>query len=299
MRRIPTLTPSLRSADLSSEDICLLQMALCEGGLRETAWDLWRESADFDTLTTASLLVPAASYGLDHPTSEPVARRMKGAFRKNWLLTQLVQKRVSSLLETIGNSGIDCRLGDDLSYALFYYPNSGMRPIYEVSLFCRSADRKDLSSEIERAGYVAANRKAWNLTDQASLRIREMDTMVFTGEQTTVAKSPIPILNATEQFWSTFRASRPTALLRFLDLGILLRDHGQNISWQHIEAQSRYYGQQGVLNDVLRFFVESFEIRLPQNRRDLITQSPERSESGNLFQRARGLAWAVRRGLRD
>jgi len=287
--------PPLRVEELSGDDIRLLQIAFSSGDTQEQAWVQWRSAVDFDTLTTGCLLVPAAYHSLPDPNAGRVTERMRGSFRKNWLLTQLLEKSVAPLFEKIGASGIDCVLGDDLALALAYYPNPGMRPIYEVTLYCSHADRSKLIDLIEETEFPPARGESWRLNDQALLRLRNIRPSSHTAcppEEMTIG---MPVLNPTEQFWSTFQAARPQPLMRFLDLAYVYRDHGARIDWSVISERAKPAGFQATLHDVVTFFTEILGLELSPEANAVIAQKGKRATSGVLKQHARNLAWNIRK----
>ena len=296
MRQI--FQPPLRIEELSAEYIRLMQIAFGTGAIKQNAWTEWQSTADFNRMTTGSLLVPAAFHGVADQPSTAVLRRMRGAFNKSWLHANVLREKMAPLLGMIAESGIDCCLGDDLALALVRYPNAGMRPIFEAALYCAPADRPELESLLGSGPFASTACNGWRVTDQAILRVRGLAGPKTLGGTCNTDTFAIPVLDPTRQFWCSFLAVRPQSLLRVLDMGCLVKYSGEQISWQPIFDRARAEGKQKALRDLLGFLEKTLGLELSTDAQEMLGHHSGQARINGLAQQAQSIFWNIRNGMR-
>lgn len=246
------------------QDLALIKLTLGPDASFDAAWEHWCAIADFDTLLIGSLLVPAAYQRCKVMLAggEPLDL-MQGAYRKNWLMSQLLIKRAMPLLEKLHGAGLAGALGDDLALAQHYYPDPATRPIFEVALYVERRNRAALGKLIAAEGLPLQGRHAWVLDDRVILRLRQRNSDDRARAGLKIPSMPLPLLDPTAQFWASLTASRPQFLLRMLDLGVLMRDHGKAIAWTTIGERAARRGCSDDLRFVLTFLESSLDMTLP------------------------------------
>ncbi|WP_037230396.1 hypothetical protein [Roseobacter sp. GAI101] len=295
MRQI--FQPPLRIEDLPAEYIRLMQIAFGTDAIKQNAWTEWQSTADFDRMTTGSLLVPAAFHGVADQPSTAVLRRMRGAFNKSWLHANVLREKMAPLLGKIADSGVDCCLGDDFALALVRYPNPGMRPIFEATLYCAPADRPELDSLLGSGPFASTPCNGWRVTDQAILRVRGLAGPRTPGGTCNTNTFAIPVLDPTRQFWCSFLAARPQPLLRVLDIGCLVKYSGEQISWHPIFDRARAEGKQKALYDLAGFLENTLGLELSTEAQGMLGQYSGQAPTNGVAQQAQSIFWNIRNGM--
>ena len=248
----------------TQQDLVLLKLTLGPEASFDAAWEHWCAIADFDRLLTGSLLVPAAYQRCKVmlASGEPLDR-MQGAYRKNWLRSQLLIKRAMPLLEKLHGAGLAGALGDDLALAEHYYLDPATRPIFEVAVYTQRRHLAALANLIMTEGLPSRGRHAWHLGDRAILRLRQQHSDDRARAGLTIPSLPLPLLDPTAQFWASLTAKRPQFLLRMLDLGVLMRDYGEAIAWTTIGERATRRGCSDDLRFVLTLLQGSLDMTIP------------------------------------
>jgi len=287
----------MQAERLTAEDICILQLALGDGEIQEQAWRKWQTIADFDALTTGSILIPAAYFHTAQYRSGGPAERMRGAYRKNWLLTKLLQERLMPLVCDIAEAQIPCVLGDDVPLAFEYFAVPSARPVFEITLYCSAPAQAKLAQFLIQRGLKPARSYGWQLTDQAIVRPRIFDLSQMPGGLTDSASLPLPILGAAAQLCCTFRAARPHPLMRFLDMGMVLRAHSKNIDWAEIGGWISQQGKVANFRQLLRFYANTIGLDLPAQTHALMESCSGMSAHSKLARQLRSTAANLRQNL--
>ncbi len=117
----------------------LLRAALLDGENAIDAWEEWRSRVDADQLDLGSeRLLPLVYRNLvNRNVKDPVIGKLKAVYRRTWRDNQLLFHRVSGLLRSFCDAGIETIVLKGAALALLHYKDSGLRPMNDFDVMVR------------------------------------------------------------------------------------------------------------------------------------------------------------------
>jgi hypothetical protein len=122
--------------------LLLLKAALLSGDEAIDAWRQWISFVDIETLDEGSnRLLPLLSYNLDRlGLRTPYSDRLRGYRRQTWFRNQLQMRTFVSILTSFKQIGLEAVVLKGISLAFLFYPDSSIRPLYDIDLLVRRED---------------------------------------------------------------------------------------------------------------------------------------------------------------
>jgi hypothetical protein len=140
---------------------------------------------DVDELEEGSYaLLPLLSHRLQElAISDPVLPRLRGAYRKTWVINKLSLSLLRRALEALNSAGVAAMIVNDALAALRIYTDLGLRPITELEVVIRPAAAARAWRALEGAGWRRLQRPsppelAVGSTDGLRFEIGEPSTAV-------------------------------------------------------------------------------------------------------------------------
>ncbi|HEY9854062.1 MAG TPA: nucleotidyltransferase family protein [Leptolyngbyaceae cyanobacterium] len=127
---------------LTSEHELLLRAAFQEGKDATDAWHQWKTTVDIEELDPESYrLLPLLYRNLSaHGVEDSEMVRLKGVYRRRWYENQLLVSKLTALLRSFQDAGIEAIILKDVALLLHYYQDDGLRAIDSLDIFVRWAD---------------------------------------------------------------------------------------------------------------------------------------------------------------
>ena len=184
----------------------LLTACLAEEGTAIAAWERWCTTTDLDRMDEESFRhLPLAWYRLQRLA--PRSRTLdiaKGVYRQAWYRNQLLLRTVGSVLDALGDAGIDAMLLKGTSLATRYYPTPATRPMVDIDVLVPHG-------EAERA-FAVLGRDGWRPVKQTPAKdlVGYAHAVSFVREQTNLdlhwnALWPQRTADADRPFWQEAR----------------------------------------------------------------------------------------------
>ena len=145
----------------AGEQANLLAAALLSGPAALDAWRAWRAAADLDRLDQASFrLVPLLARNLDRQRVEDDwTPRLRGIHRRAWCANQVLFRRLSTVLATLGSAGIRTMVLKGAALAEQAYGDLGARPMSDLDVLVPTADFPRALGVLAGAGWITS--PAW------------------------------------------------------------------------------------------------------------------------------------------
>lgn len=152
----------------------LLQAALAENGRALTAWREWLSRVDWErnAIDHGSFsLLPLVYHNLTRKDpagvdSDPEMRqkngdglgRLRGIYRRSWVVNETNLRSVGSALQRLGKEGISCLLPDGAALAMRFYPHPACRPVVTQTLWIETGPAASALLFLEQVGWRVATR---------------------------------------------------------------------------------------------------------------------------------------------
>ncbi len=138
------------------EQELLLRAALLAGEPARQAWEEWWRATDLDRLDPGSFrLLPLLFANLKRLGIEgPLLPRIKGVYRHFWYRNQLFFHQMAGLLEALQRADIPVLLLKGGALALLYYSDPSQRPMADLDLLIRPADRPRALAFLHEKGWT-------------------------------------------------------------------------------------------------------------------------------------------------
>ncbi|HEX6490683.1 MAG TPA: nucleotidyltransferase family protein [Gaiellaceae bacterium] len=139
----------------SGQQQLLLEAALSKGERGASAWRQLRPSFDLDALEPASyVLLPLLYRQLERlEPEEPLLPRLRGLYRRNWYLNQLLLDRLKPGLEAVREAGVDALVVSSWELPVRYYGDLGLRRVPELQLLVSTESVGSTFAALARAGW--------------------------------------------------------------------------------------------------------------------------------------------------
>ncbi|MFB2921627.1 nucleotidyltransferase family protein [Aerosakkonema funiforme] len=150
---------------LTSEQELLLLAALKQGKDATDAWHQWKTTVDIEELDPESYrLLPLLYRNLSaHGVEDFEMVRLKGVYRRRWYENQLLVSKLTALLHSFQDAGIETIILKDVALLLHYYQDDGLRAIDTLDICVRWADGD--------AALALLNKLGWKLKEKVPDKI--------------------------------------------------------------------------------------------------------------------------------
>ncbi|MCL1467392.1 nucleotidyltransferase family protein [Argonema galeatum] len=141
---------------VTSEQELLLRSALKQGKDATDAWQQWKRTVDIEDLDPESYrLLPLLYRNLSvHGVSDSHMVRLKGVYRRRWYENQLLVSKITSLLRSFQDAGIEILILKDVALLLHYYQDDGLHAIDSFDVFVRWADGDAALGLLNKLGWM-------------------------------------------------------------------------------------------------------------------------------------------------
>jgi Uncharacterised nucleotidyltransferase len=143
-----------------AHDELLLRAALDAPGRAAASWHRWlAEHPDPRSQRAVWRLLPLIWWNLGGPEATDVSvRDLAAAYRENWSRLQEQTRATEQVVATLAESRIRAVLLKGMALAQRIYERPALRPMADVDLLVRPADRASAAAVLERLGYRAGRR---------------------------------------------------------------------------------------------------------------------------------------------
>ncbi|MFB2970851.1 nucleotidyltransferase family protein [Aerosakkonema sp. BLCC-F183] len=150
---------------VTSEQELLLRAALKQGKDATDAWQQWKTTVDIEDLDPESYrLLPLLYRNLSvHGVEDSEMVRLKGVYRRRWYENQLLVSKLTALLHSFQDAGIETIILKDVALLLHYYQDDGLRAIDTLDICVRWADGD--------AALALLNKLGWKLKEKVPDKI--------------------------------------------------------------------------------------------------------------------------------
>jgi len=133
----------------------LLRAALLQDGSAIAAWERWKSTVDIEHLDGGSeRLLPQLYRNLLHQgVTDPLLAHFKNAYLRTWRDNQVLFHRVSALLNSFHESGIETIVLKGAALALLHYRDAGLRPMSDLDVMVHSSQRATAIEAMRTVGW--------------------------------------------------------------------------------------------------------------------------------------------------
>jgi hypothetical protein len=144
----------------SSGQELLLKAALLNGRPALLAWQEWSQTLDLELLDYPSRrLLPLLHHNLivqhiDHPFT----RQFKKLYIETWAKNQTLFSKISPLLQSLGEAGIDTLILKGAGFIVRYYKDFGLRPMNDFDFLVPTRQINDAIILLRQLGWTPAEK---------------------------------------------------------------------------------------------------------------------------------------------
>lgn len=251
----------------------LLKSIFLEKEKAITAWNNWRDNADFNNLDKASfMLLPLLYKKLGQLRIDDInILKMKGIHRSTWYNNNTIFHSISKIIEIFNINGIQTILIKGTALAYYYYEDIGLRPTGDIDILIWQEDLHQAIGLLQKAGWykkkythtfdslsnsniplknaIAFNNSIgqgldlhWYLLPECCNSDME-DTLWERAKEVTFYEIPTKILSSSDLlFHACIQANRYeknyTPIRYLADIITLLNTDYSNLNWHHIIASA-------------------------------------------------------------
>lgn len=120
------------------------------------AWHQWKSSVDIDHLDPGSQrLIPALYRNLlIRGASDPLMVKFKGVYRHTWYKNQILLDRMTSLLRSLHDAGIETLVLGGTALVMLHYKDYGARPVSGLHVCVRSEQASRAIHALKKIGWT-------------------------------------------------------------------------------------------------------------------------------------------------
>lgn len=145
------------------EQELLLRASLLEGRDAFDAWKEWESKVDIDLLDQGSRrLLPLLYRNLrSHGVENSLMGMFKGIYRLTWFSNQMLFRKMSTLLHTMNDSGIQTMVFKGAALVLLHYKDYGLRPMDDFDVLIRSEHVMPAFDLLTKLGWKPMTKVGW------------------------------------------------------------------------------------------------------------------------------------------
>jgi hypothetical protein len=271
----------------------LLRASLLQSNDAKKARNDWKFAVDFDRLDTESNLLLPLFYTnlLRLEVKDPLMSRLKGIYRYTWYKNQLLLKKLSNLLNSFHEAGIQTVILNGVAVTTLYSIHYGSRQIDEFSLMVYRNQASEAVNLLMKMGWRTNIKSPENLIPHIqSIRFKDshgwpLDLNFEIGHECHTENSdyeswdaaisidihdiPAMALNPTDQLmhvcihgeiWHEVPSVR-----RVADAMMVINTSHSEIHWNRLIDQTLKRGLILPLRDTLNYLNEKFEAPVPKS----------------------------------